>query len=140
MNEELLKLAYQSLKRQFDNISKDSWIWTDFFEDEKVGFDYFKKQIEQDEDFACLQDETYYLDEDLDELAYDIAYEIALKLKENDFFHNRDVNAAINILKLGLNNISAGTVDYTDGEDRRPNLLKGHSSVKSEAHESLVRG
>lgn len=34
-----------------------------------------------------MQDETYYLDEDLDELAYDIAYEIALKLKENDFFH-----------------------------------------------------
>ena len=43
MNEELLKLAYQSLKRQFDDISKDSWIWADFFEDEKVGFDYFKK-------------------------------------------------------------------------------------------------
>lgn len=45
MNEELLKLAYQSLKRQFDNISKDSWIWTDFFEDEKVGFDYFKNKL-----------------------------------------------------------------------------------------------
>lgn len=47
MNEELLRLAYQSLKRQFNDINKNSWIWTDFFEDEKVGFDYFKKQIEQ---------------------------------------------------------------------------------------------
>lgn len=89
MNEELLRLAYQSLKRQFNDINKNSWIWTDFFEDEKVGFDYFKKQIEQDEDFAYLQDETYYLDEDLDELAYDIAYEIALKLKEKvEIKHN----------------------------------------------------
>ena len=26
MNEKLLKLAYQSLKRQFDDISKDSWL------------------------------------------------------------------------------------------------------------------
>lgn len=49
--------------------------------------------------------------------------------------HNRDVNAAINILHLGLNNFtSAGTVDYTDREDVRTNLLKGQSSVKSEAH------
>ena len=87
MNEEFLKLAYQSLKRQFDDISKDSWIWVDFFEDEKMGFGYFKEQVERDEDFACLQDETYYLGEDLDELAYNIAYEIASKLMRNDFFN-----------------------------------------------------
>lgn len=87
MNEEFLKLAYQSLKLQFDDISKDSWIWVDFFEDEKMGFGYFKEQIERDEDFACLQDKTYYLGEDLDELAYNIAYEIASKLRGNDFFH-----------------------------------------------------
>lgn len=50
--------------------------------------------------------------------------------------HNRDVNAAINIHNFGFNSISAGTVDYTDGEEVRTNLSKGHSSVKSEACES----
>lgn len=87
MNENFLKLVYQSLKYQFDDINKDSWIWIDLFEDEKVGFGYFKEQIESDEDFNYLKDETYYLGEDLDEIAYDVAYEIALKLRKNDFFH-----------------------------------------------------
>ena len=52
--------------------------------------------------------------------------------------HDRDVNAAINILRIGLNNnISAGTVDYTGGEEVRADLLESHSSVKPEAQKSL---
>ena len=35
---------------------------------------------------------------------------------------------------------SAGTVDYTGGEEVRANLLKGRSSAKPEAHESLAHG
>ena len=48
--------------------------------------------------------------------------------------HDRDVNAAINILRIGLNNISAGTVDYTGGEEVRADHLESHSSEKPEAH------
>lgn len=36
--------------------------------------------------------------------------------------------------------ISAGTVDYTGGEEVRANLLRGRSSAKPEAHESLAHG
>ena len=54
--------------------------------------------------------------------------------------HDRDVNAAINILRIGLNNISAGTVDYTGGEEVRTDLSGSHSSLKPEANESLAQG
>ena len=55
--------------------------------------------------------------------------------------HDRDVNAAINILHIGLNNnISAGTADYTGGEEVRTDQSGSHSSVKPEAHERLVQG
>ena len=50
--------------------------------------------------------------------------------------HDRDVNAAINILCVGLKQYtSAGTADYTGGEEVRVNLLKDQSSVKPEAKE-----
>ena len=54
--------------------------------------------------------------------------------------HDRDINAAINILRFGLNNISAGTVDYTGGEEVRANHLGSHSSEKPETNENLTQG
>ena len=54
--------------------------------------------------------------------------------------HDRDINAAINILHFGLNNISAGTVDYTGGEEVRANLLESHSSEKPETLELKTQG
>ena len=51
---------------------------------------------------------------------------------------DRDLNAAKNILDEGLRNISAGTVDYTDGEGVR--LACKHSLKKSESHKSLACG
>ena len=53
--------------------------------------------------------------------------------------HDRDVNDAINILRIGLNNISAGTVDYTGGEEVRADLLESHSSMKPETHNFLKK-
>lgn len=51
---------------------------------------------------------------------------------------DRDWNASINILKEGLKNISAGTVDYKGGEEIRPTLLA--HSVKPEAPSALAKG
>ena len=54
--------------------------------------------------------------------------------------HDRDVNAAINILHFGLNNTSSGTGDYTGGEGVRTDQSGSHSSEKPEAHEHLAQG
>ena len=51
---------------------------------------------------------------------------------------DRDLNTAKNILDEGLRNISAGAVDYTDGEGVR--LACKHSLMKSESHKSLACG
>ena len=52
--------------------------------------------------------------------------------------HDRDWTASKNILKEGLKNISAGTVEYKGGEEISPTLLA--HSVKPEAPSPSGKG
>lgn len=64
MTQEFLKLVYTNLKNHFAGISKKSWIWIDFFDNEEAGLDYLREQIEGDVDFSYLK-ENCDIDEDL---------------------------------------------------------------------------
>ena len=58
---------------------------------------------------------------------------------KNGHVLNRDVNASKNILKEGLKNISAGTVEYTDGVSNKTSAKK-RKTAKSEAPSPLGNG
>ena len=52
---------------------------------------------------------------------------------------DRDINAAINILRQGIKINSAGTVENTGGETVRSDLVR-HVSEKPEVHQSSADG
>lgn len=79
IQEEFIQCTYDFLKESFeqDRLSKNSWIWQDYFADDR--YEYFKEQLITDKDFInCpIYDE---------EAAECLANIIESKLKENDFF------------------------------------------------------
>lgn len=84
--DDFLVMVYRNLKSNFNNIDKRNWIWVDFFEDERSGFEHFKSNIESDEDYRYILDELKKTG-DVEGFAFDVAYDISCKLRQNDFFH-----------------------------------------------------
>lgn len=81
-----MKEIYNNLKSYFEmnieegNIKKSSFIWVDYFEDEKSGFEHFVSELKNDKD---------YKDTDFNNLSSeeveDISDEIKQKLSDSSF-------------------------------------------------------
>lgn len=83
---DFLIMVYENLKSIFKNIDKRNWIWEDFFKDKKYGFEHFKSNIENDEDYRYILEELAKID-NVEDFAFDIADDISCKLRQSNFFH-----------------------------------------------------
>ena len=95
----------------------------------------------QEKIMSCRNDKLHKVYTDLIR-KYDVIYCEGLNVKGMARNHHlvKSISDASwgNILEEGIRNISAGTVDYTDGGGVR--LARKHFPMKSESHKSLACG